>query len=170
MSVRKNPVRNVAYMAVMAAIIVASKEALSSLPNIELVSLLIALFTVYFGKLTVGAIYIYVFIEGLLYGFTYWWFIPYMYVWTLLWAVCSLMKKTEEPIIWACVLGTFGLAFGFLFALLYFVLGDWSVGYAYFLSGLGFDLLHAAGNFVLTLILWKPLSRALKRITESSHF
>ena len=37
-------------------------------------------------------------------------------------------------------------------------------GLAYFLSGLSFDLIHCVANFIVGLVLWRPLDRALSHI------
>ena len=155
------------YIAVMAAIIIASKEAVSALPNIEPVTLLVCLFQVHFGIDTLYAIYIFALVEGLIYGFHPLWWIPYLYVWTILWVISHLLKKDDHPVAWASLMGMFGLVFGALCTLPYFVVGDWAGGLAYFLSGLSFDLVHCVGNFFVGLLLWKPLNVALNHVSQN---
>ena len=46
------------YIAAMTAILITCKEAISSLPNVELVTLLVCLFRVHFGVDTLFVIYI----------------------------------------------------------------------------------------------------------------
>lgn len=161
--------RKVTYVAAMAAVLIAVKEAISVIPNVELVSLMTALFAVYFGKLALFSVYVYVLVEGLLYGFYPWWFIPYLYVWALLWLVCWLLRKNEDTIIWAVVLAVYGLLFGTMCSVPYFVTSGAAVGVAYILSGLGFDLIHAVSNFLLGLLLWKPLCTALGKICPKTE-
>ena len=36
---------------------------------------------------------------------------------------------------------------------------------SYWISGLPFDLIHCVGNFVLTLILFKPLYKAMEKLS-----
>ena len=57
----------------MAALIFASKVALSSLPNINLNALLIILATVFFGWHALYAVAVYIMLEGLVFGFSVWW-------------------------------------------------------------------------------------------------
>lgn len=93
------------YIAAMTAILITCKEAISSLPNVELVTLLVCLFRVHFGVDTLFVIYIFAVVEGLIYGFHPLWWIPYLYVWTILWAVSHLLKKEDSPLAWAAMIG-----------------------------------------------------------------
>ena len=58
--------RSLVTAAFLAAVLVASKFALDGLPNIELVSLLVILYTLEYPWLAVPAVYTYVFVYGLL--------------------------------------------------------------------------------------------------------
>ena len=55
-----------------------SKLALAALPNIELVSFWIILFTLSMGYRTLYAVYAFVLLEGILYGVHFWW-VAYLY-------------------------------------------------------------------------------------------
>jgi len=154
------------YIAAMTAILITCKEAISSLPNVELVTLLVCLFRVHFGVDTLFVIYIFAVVEGLIYGFHPLWWIPYLYVWTILWAVSHLLKKEDSPLAWAAMMGIYGLLFGALCTLPYFAVGDGAGGLAYFLSGLSFDLIHCVANFCVGLVLWKPLNNALDHVSK----
>jgi len=144
----------------MGALMFVLKIALASLPNIHVGAVLIVLSAVYFGWRSMYAIAIYVLLEGLVYGFSIWW-ISYLYAWPMLAAVCVLMRRNESSFMWAVVTGVFGMCFGALCAIPYFFIGGWEMALSYWVSGIPFDLLHCAGNFVLTFVLFKPLSRAL---------
>lgn len=69
-----------------------SKVAMQSLPNIHLIGMFVMTYTLVFRKKALIPIYIYVMLEGVFYGFTTWW-LPYLYVWTILWAVTMLVSK-----------------------------------------------------------------------------
>ena len=43
-------------------------------------------------------------------------------------------------------------------------LGGWRGFPAMWLAGIPYDLIHAVSNFVLVLVLFRPLSKALDRI------
>lgn len=86
--------------AFLAAVLVASKFALDGLPNIELVSLLVILYTLEYPRLAVPAVYTYVFVYGLLNGFGIWWF-PQLYIWAVLMLFARLMRQNRSVLLWA---------------------------------------------------------------------
>ena len=100
--------------------------------------------------------------EGLLYGFGIWWF-NYLYIWPLLVALVMPLRKWSHPVLWAIVAGLFGLLFGTLCSIPYFITGGPGAGFGYIVSGIPFDLVHCAGNFVSVLILFYPLDQVLKK-------
>lgn len=115
----KIKVRDYAILAVCAAVLLVVQVGLAFLPNIELVSLLIMIYAKSFGKKVFWIIYVFVFLEGIIYGFGIWW-INYLYVWSILAGVVLLLKKQESIWIWALVAGFFGLLFGAFCAIPYF--------------------------------------------------
>ena len=110
--------------------------------------------------------YVFVLLEGFLYGFHIWWF-SYLYVWLILYLVARVVGDKGSPFIWALVSGLFGLSFGALCAIPYFFIGGPGGYVAYFVSGIPFDLLHAGGNFLLALALFKPLNALLRRYRQT---
>ena len=68
--------REIAFGELMAAMMFAVQVGLSFLPNIELVSILVIVSTVAFGRITLMSIYAFVLVEGLCYGFGIWWIPP----------------------------------------------------------------------------------------------
>ncbi len=158
----KLSVRDICRLALAAAVMFAAKVALSGLPNINLNALLIIVVTVYYGWKALYAVGAYIMLEGLVYGFSIWWFC-YLYSWPLLVAVVMLLRKNRSPVIWALTAGLFGLLFGPLMYVGYFAaLGGWNGFLAMWLAGIPYDLIHAVSNFVLVLTLYRPLSGALE--------
>ncbi len=153
-------------MALMGVLMVVSKEALAFLPNIELVSLLIILFTRTFRGLALGALAVFLLLEGLLYGFGLWW-IMYLYVWPILFLLAWLCRRMDRAWQWAILAGAFGFAFGTLCAVSYLPIGGVRMMLAWIVSGIAFDIPHGIGNFLLTLLLYRPLTRALERINST---
>jgi len=137
-----------------------AKFVMSSLPNIEPVSLLIMLFAVTFGAKALFPMGLYIVLEILIYGIQLW-NINYLYVWPILLAVSLLMRKTESPLLWAVMSAVFGLLFGLLCAPVYLFAGGLTFAINWWLSGIPFDLLHCVGNFVITLLLFAPLRKLL---------
>lgn len=164
-------IRDIVIIGMMGALLIAVQVALGFLPNVELVSLLIILFTLILGWKTFYIIYIFVITEGFLYGFGLWW-INYLYVWTILFIVAVLFQKKRSPFFWAMVAGCYGLGFGALCSIPYMFVGGLPTGVAYWVSGIPFDLIHGIFNFIVTLILFRPLYLLLEMVnkrTEQLH-
>ena len=162
-SAGKLSARELCVLALMAALIFASKVALASLPNINLNSVLIILTVVFFGWRSLLAVYVYVLLEGLVFGFSVWWF-GYLYVWDVLVVAAMLLRRNESALVWAVVAGVFGLCFGPLMYLEYFAInGGWEMFFTMWVSGIPYDLAHCGGNFILTLALYRPLYRVMER-------
>lgn len=158
-------VREIVMIALMVASIEVAKLTLSFLPNIELVSLFIVLFTLFLGPKVYYAIFTFVVIEGLLFGFGIWWFM-YLYIWPLLATISLLLQKKESNLFWAITTGTFGLFFGALCSIPYFIIGGPQMALSYFISGIPFDIIHCISNFIITLILFNPLYTMLQRVKK----
>ena len=158
------PVRKIIRIALLSAILYVSKVALEFLPNVELVSLLTVLYTLVFGKEAFLIVTVFNLFELIQWGFGTWW-VSYLYVWPLLVLITLLLKKIikEEFLIWSVVSGLFGLIFGSLFAIVYLPV-DPAYALAYWISGLPWDVWHGVCNFVLMLVIGKPLYLLLKKI------
>jgi len=139
------------------------KVAMSYLPNIEPVSLLVMVFAVVFGKKSLFPIYLYVIMEILIYGLGTWNF-NYLYVWAILAFVAYLLRKMQSPLGWAMVSGVFGLSFGLLCAPVDFALGDLGYVVSKWISGIPFDIAHCIGNFVIALLLFSPLRTLTEKL------
>ena len=150
---------------VLGALTFAAKFVMSGLPNIEPVSLMILLFAVTFGWKAVYPTYLYVGLEILCYGINAW-NVYYLYVWAVLLLCAILMRKMQEPLGWAMLSGAFGLAFGALCGIADIFVGGFSYAAAKWVSGIWFDLLHCAGNFVIALLLFNPLRNLLKKLDD----
>ena len=153
--------KELAVLALLGAILHASQAAMAFLPNIEPVSILILVYTLHFGRKTLAAAYAYVLLQGVTYGFGLWWFM-YLYVWAILYLVVRLFRRNDSVLIWAVINGLFGLCFGALCSLPYLLIGGPATALAWWVSGLPFDILHCAGNFALTLALYRPLTRVMR--------
>lgn len=159
-------VRQLCALSLLAALMLGLQLAMASLPNIHLTALLIILGAVFFGWSCLYSVAVFVLLEGLIWGFGPWW-ISYVYVWPLLAVAAVLMRANRSPLIWAVAAGLHGLLFGALCAVPYLFIGGPAAAFSYWIAGLGFDLAHCAGNFALTLLLFRPLCRALARLLGS---
>lgn len=141
----------------------ALKVAMSGLPNIEPVSLLVMVYAVVFGKKCFYSVYVYVVFEILLFGIGIW-NIYYLYIWAILAFIAIAFKKAENPVIWAVISGAFGLLFGAFCMPVDIFIGGFGYAAARWVSGIPFDLLHCAGNFVIALVLFVPLRKLLEKL------
>ena len=161
--------RIVALSGILGAILLVSQIALAPLPNIEVVSVLVVLFTLVLGRYVGYTLSVFVLLEGLVYGFGLWWF-SYLYIWTVLAILTFLFRKMDSRLGWALLCGFYGLLFGTLSSFPTFVLSGFSVGVAYIFSGIPFDLIHAAANFLLAFLLLPVLRKLLEKLTHALHF
>lgn len=152
-------------IALLGALLYASQVVLSAIPNIEVVTLLIVIFTKNLGKEGTLACFVYVFLTAITWGFGLWW-LTYLIVWPLFSILVYKLRKTESWIIWAIINASFGLCFGAVFALPYiFVSPSYAINY--WISGIPFDIAHCIGNFAVAVVLGKPLDTAMKRIVKN---
>jgi len=161
-------IKDIVIIGMMSAILIAVQFFLGFLPNVEIVSLLIILFTLILGRKTFYIIYVFVVMEGFLYGFGLWW-INYLYVWTALFIIVLIFSKQRAPFFWAIVSGSYGLSFGALCSIPYFITGGLPTGFAYWVSGIPFDLIHGIFNFIVTLILFHPLYLLLEMVSKRTE-
>jgi energy-coupling factor transport system substrate-specific component len=155
-------VLDIVTIGMLSAMLLAVQVALAALPNIELVTLLIVLYTLIYGRKTVYIIYIFALLEGILYGFGLWWY-GYLYVWTILFIIASMFKQLKSVQFWAIITGLFGLLFGALYSIPYFIFGGIGAGISYWIAGIPFDLIHGGSNFIVTFALFRPLHYALNK-------
>lgn len=156
--------RQIALFGMLGALTFGAKVAMSGLPNIEPVSLMVMLFAVVFGWKALYPIYLYVLMEVLLYGINLW-NINYLYIWTVLAVAAMAMRRLRNPLWWAVLSGLFGMSFGFLCSPVYMVIGgSFDYGIRWALAGLPFDVTHAIGNFFIALVLFYPLRMLLEML------
>lgn len=153
------------------ALIFASKKVMEFLPNMHLVGMFIILLTVVYRKKALIPLYIYVFLDGLVSGFSMWW-IPYLYVWTVLWGMTMLIpKKTPAPVqmvVYPLLCAIHGFLFGALYAPMQAIMFHFTFEQtlAWIGAGLTFDVIHGISNFCVGLLIF-PLSKVLRKLTDS---
>lgn len=150
-----------------------SKLLLEALPNIHMLGMFTMLLTLVYRRRALIPIYIYVFLNGLYAGFNLWW-IPYLYIWALLWGVTMLLPRRMPQgvaiVVYPLVCALHGLAFGTLYvpaqAIMYGL--DFRGMLAWVASGFPFDIIHAQGNFAFGLLIL-PLSKLLMRLERKQN-
>ncbi len=154
--------RHIALFGMLGALTFGAKVAMSALPNIEPVSLMVMVFMAVFGWRGLYPVYVYVTMELLFYGMGLW-NANYLYIWAVLALGSMLIRKLRHPIFWALLSGAFGMAFGLLCAPVYAVaFGSFDYAMRWWLAGIAFDIPHAVGNFVIGLVLFAPLRKLLE--------
>jgi len=169
----KLKIREIAVFGMLGALMYASKMLMEVLPNIHLLGVFTIAFTVVYRKKALYPIYIYVLLNGIFSGFATWW-IPYLYVWTILWGVTMLlpkkMPKKVQPIVYMVVNACHGFSFGILYAPAQAVLYGLSFKgmLAWIASGFPFDITHGISNFICGALI-VPIVHVLRRLENSAN-
>lgn len=166
---RRSFARKAALFGLLGGAMFAAKMAMAPWPNIEPVSLLVMLYAVCFGWQGLYAVCLYVLLEFALWGVGLW-SACYLYVWPVLFCLARLLRRMGSPFGWAALSGCFGLLFGALCALVYWPVGGWAFALSWWVSGLPWDLVHGVGNFVIALVLFRPLRHLLTRLSRRYGF
>lgn len=172
--VRALPLADLAVFSMFAALMFCSKQLMEFLPNVHLLGMFTVLLTVVYRKRALIPIYLYVFLQGLYAGFSLWW-IPYLYLWTVLWGMTMLLPKKMPDkaaiFIYPIVCGLHGLLYGTLYApaqALMFHL-DFEKMLAWIAAGMPYDVIHCIGNTVAGLLIF-PLSKVLRKLRDKTAF
>ncbi len=172
-------VRKMVLFAMFGALMFVSKLIMEAIPNVHLLGMFTMALTIVYRWEALIPIYLYVMINGVYAGFSTWW-IPYLYLWALLWAVTMLLPRAMKPrtakTVYPLTCGLFGLSFGTLYAPAYALMFglDLRQMVVWILGGLfSFDILQAVGNGVAGLLVY-PLSQLLlkleSRAARNGHF
>ncbi|MBP5210104.1 MAG: hypothetical protein J6125_04500 [Clostridia bacterium] len=154
--------------ALLAAILFVADVVLDLAPNVELVSMLIMVYTLTYRGRALIPLYVYVLLNGALYGFSLY-NLSYLYIWLILWGVTMLLPRRMPAAVavpvCAGVCALFGLSFGALYAPGWMLVAKLNLEkiVAWWLAGLSFDVIHAAGNAAFGLLVW-PLYKTLSHI------
>ena len=158
--------KDIVLIGIMLATIEVVKFSLSFIAGVEMVTLLFILITLLFEKKMVYVLPAFYLLEGVLFGFGLWWFM-YLYVWTMLVYVVYLSRKRQSVWFWSTLSGVFGLLFGLLCSPVYIFTGGIDMAKAWWIKGLRVDVIHSISNFIICMVLFKPLSRVVKMIKKS---
>lgn len=160
--------RELVIMGVLTGIVFLGQVFMGFLPNVEIVTLLFILYTLVFGKKVFLMIYVFVFLEGIFYGFGLWW-LNYLYVWSVQSVITWLCRKQKSVLFWSVLSGFYGISFGALCTIPYFFISGPAGAFAYWVSGVAYDIPHCIGNVVLCLILFRPLRSLLEKMVSGNY-
>ena len=164
--------REVTVFAMLGALMWASKVIMEMLPIVHLVGVFIVAFTVVYRKKALYPIYVFVILCGLIGGFSAWW-VPYLYVWTVLWGAVMLLPKRMPPKVKPLVYMLVCSAHGFLFGTLYAPVNALMYGFdfegmvAWIVAGLPFDAIHGVSNFCCGILIM-PIIKILTMLEISA--
>ncbi len=153
-------------LSLLGALLFVVQVVLGFLPNIELVSVLVIVYTRIYGWKVFYPIYLFVALEAVWYGINTW-VIQYTYVWSILALFVLLLRRCDSRVLWVLVNTVYGFLFGALCSITYLFIGGFSAMTAYWISGIPFDLLHMGGNFLTALVLCEPLYQSLSRLKQT---
>ncbi len=161
-------IRKMVIFAMLGSLMFVSKVLMEFLPNVHLIGTLIVVYTVVYRAQALIPIYLFVLMAGVYSGFNLWW-IPYLYIWTVLWLFVMILPK-RMPLklaapIYILVCCLHGLLYGTLYApaqALMFGMSAKSM-LAWIIAGFPWDILHAVGNFISGLLIM-PLALTLDRL------
>lgn len=160
--------RELTIFALLGALMYSSKIIMEAIPNVHLLGVFTIAFTLVYQKKALYPIYIYVFLSGLFSGFSTWW-LPYLYLWTVLWGATMLlpdkMPKKIKPLVYMCLCAAHGFLFGTLYApvqaLFYGLNLEGTL--AWIAAGLPWDFIHGVSNFFCGLLIM-PIVSILRRL------
>lgn len=163
-------IADIALIGMMVAVIEVCKVALIHLPNIELTTFWVIMFSLYLGNRIFYAIPVFILIEGAMFGFGLWW-IMYLYMWPSLALLARLFHKSSSALTFSMLSGVYGLLFGLFCSIPYIFIGagaggllnGFRVAFAWWIAGIPMDLIHGIGNFLLMLVLYHPITLVMKK-------
>lgn len=167
----KLKIGEIAVFGVLGGLLFASKLAMEVLPNIHLVGVFTVVLTVVYRWKALYPLYIFVIMLGIYYGFNMWW-IPYLYIWTILWLAVMLLPKNMPKKIAPWVYMTVCSLHGFLYGTLYAPVQALMFGYnleetiAWIIMGFPFDFIHGVSNFFCGIMIL-PLVKAIRTAHKS---
>lgn len=150
--------REMTVFAMLGAVMYASKIIMEAIPNVHLLGVFTIAFTVVYRKKALYPVYIYVILNGIFSGFASWW-VPYLYLWTVLWGAVMLLPREMparlRPVVYMAVCALHGFLFGTLYApaqaLMYGLSFKGMI--AWIVAGLPWDFLHGVSNFFCGILI-----------------
>ena len=156
-------IREIAELSLICALMVAGKESLRLIPNVHPVTLLLLLATAVYGVKALYPAFGFALLEIALYGAGLW-NLMYLYVWPIVVFAALPIRQSRSRALWAALAGLHGLCFGALCAIPYLFIGGWKMAFAWWLSGVPYDVIHCVSNAVLTFVLLPPLRGLLEML------
>ena len=167
---KKSKIADMVIFAMLGTILFISKIIMEFLPNIHPIAMFIAVYTLVYRAKALIPIYVYVLMLGVYYGFNMWW-IPYLYIWTFIWAFIMLIPKNAsfkvKGILSTLFCGLHGILFGTLYAPAQAIIFGLNFNgmIAWIIAGLPWDVVHMCGNIAMSVLVI-PLYKLLFKLEE----
>ena len=160
--------RNLIVFAMLGALLLIGKIVFEPLPNVHPLAALVIIYTVVYRSKAIIPIYVYVVLQGLISGFNLWW-LPYTYIWTVLWGMTMLLPK-KIPVkiavfVYPLLCALHGLMFGILYAPAQALIFNLDINgmVKWIIAGFPFDIMHAIGNFAAGFLIL-PITKVLQKL------
>ena len=162
--------QSLAYIALFAATLTGGKLALSAVPNIEIVTILILAYGSVFGVFYVlPATLIFCAVETMIYGFGTW-VVSYFIYWPALGVLAAVLRALILGVAATAFFGVLTTSVDVVFVCINQKTA--SVFFKYFAAkymlGIWFYVAHIASSVVSTLVLYSPLCRILSKIKSKT--
>lgn len=160
----KLKIKEMTLFGMLGAVMYCSKIFMEFLPNVHLLGVFTIAFTIVYRKKALYPIYVYVMLNGLFAGFNMWW-IPYLYLWTVLWGAVMLLPKKTPKFVYILLCSAHGFLFGTLYApaqALMFGL-DFRGMVAWIIAGFPYDCVHGIANLCVGILI-APIVSLLRRL------
>ena len=156
--------------AMLGTVLFCSKLIMEVAPNIHLLGMFVMTYTVVYRRKALIPLYLYVLIQGIYAGFAPWW-VPYLYLWTILWGVTMLLPRNlsrrQAMVVYPVVCSLHGFLYGVLYApgqALLFGL-NFEQTLAWIAAGLPFALIPGVSTLVACMLVL-PMSDVLLRLEK----
>lgn len=165
--------KKIALVSAMTATIVAGKFVLSSIPNVEVVTLLCASYGYVFGAMGLLAVSLFVLVESFIYGINSW-ILTYVIYWNLVclifWILAKSKVKNTPIIVLIAVVSTtfFGVLSSLVDVGLFGGIGNdfWNRFAIYYVRGTVFYIIQIVCNVILFAFAFKPFINLLNKLKD----
>ena len=154
--------RDLIALSLLSCLMFGAKFALQNIPNVHLGAVLLIVATLRFGYKALYMVFVYIMLEGLFFGFSIWW-VPYTYIWAILVLAVLPQRKHRSWLLLAITGAMHGYLFGAMCSLVTMVLSGVKAAFAFCVSGIPYDLIHGTSNFILCLVLVRPLYKLAEK-------
>ncbi len=166
---QRRQIYEICIFSMLGALMFCSKILMEAFYNIHLLGMLTIAYTVVFRARALIPIYIYVFLNGLYAGFDLWW-IPYLYIWTILWGVTMLLPKNMKPrtamVVYPIICSLHGFAFGLLYSPAQALMYGFSFEQTLAWVVVGFfraDIIQGVSNIFMGMLVF-PMTELMKKL------